>query len=79
MVENPNKARLHTRDGDKMGAKDMWAAVRQLTGRMREAPAAEGINAEALNNHSDYALISTDPDYIAVSYTHLTLPTNREV
>jgi len=60
-IENRNKTQLHTRDGNKMEAKDMWAAVRQLTGRTRDIQAAKGINAETLNNH--YALISIDPDY----------------
>jgi len=32
-IENRNKTQLQTRDGNKMEAKDIWAAVRQLTGR----------------------------------------------
>ena len=62
-IENRNKTRLRTRDGEKLEAKDMWTAVRQLTGQTRETPVTEGISAETLNNH--YALISTDPGYIA--------------
>jgi len=38
-------------------------AVRQLNGRTRVTPVADGIGAETLNNH--YAIISTDPDYTA--------------
>ena len=62
-IENRNRSRLRTRDGGKMDAKDVWAAVRRLTRRQRDAPAADGVSAEILNNH--YALISTDPDYAA--------------
>ena len=38
--------------------KDMWAAVRQLTGRRQTIDAVEGISAESLNQH--YTGISTD-------------------
>ena len=62
-IENRNKTRLRTTDGEKLEAKDVWAAVRQLTGRTRETPVADGISAETLNNH--YSFISTDPDYTA--------------
>jgi len=41
--------------------KDLWAAVRQLTGWKRSWKVAEGITAESLNQH--YARISTDPCY----------------
>jgi len=60
-IEYRNKTRLHTRDGEKLEVRDMWAAIRQLTGSARVTPVAEGISAETLNNH--YAFISTDPDY----------------
>jgi len=33
-----------------MDAKDVWAAVRRLTGRQRDAPAADGVSAEILNS-----------------------------
>jgi len=38
-------------------AKDLWAAVRKLTGRRQQAGTVDGITAEQLNNH--YAGIST--------------------
>jgi len=60
-IENRNKTRLRTRLCAKLETKDMWAAVRQLTGRTRETSPVEDISAETLNNH--YAFISTDPDY----------------
>jgi len=54
------KKRLDKIDG-KTDAKDMWAAVRQLTGRQQEAAIVDGISAESLNNH--YVAISTDNAY----------------
>jgi len=45
----------------KTDAKDLWAAVRQLTGRRQEAGDVAGITAESLNEH--YAAISTDSSY----------------
>ena len=47
--------------GGRTDAKDMWAAVRQLTGRQQEAAAVDGVTAESLNSH--YAAISTDSSY----------------
>jgi len=55
-----NKRRLCA-DTGKIEAKDMWAAVKQLTGRKQVAGAIDGVNAATLNAH--YAAISTDPDY----------------
>ena len=52
--------RLLNREGRQIEAKDMWAAVRQLTGRRQVPAAIEGISAQAFNEH--YASISTDPD-----------------
>ena len=52
-----SKSHLNMIDG-KANAKDMWTAVRQLTGRKQEPAAVDGINAELLNDH--YAAISTD-------------------
>jgi len=44
---------------DRVDAKDMWAAVRQLTGHKQEQTVdVDGVNAATLNNH--YARISTD-------------------
>jgi len=45
----------------KIGAKDMWTAVRQLTGRQHQQPVVDGVTAESLNDH--YAAISTDSTY----------------
>jgi len=45
----------------KTGAKDMWKAVKQLTGRRQETAVVEDVTAESLNNH--YASISTDQSY----------------
>ena len=47
--------------GGKVDAKEMWAAVRQLTGRQQRVGPIDGITAESLNNH--YAAISTDLIY----------------
>ena len=55
-----SKTRL-SKIGGRTDAKDMWAAVRQLTGRQQEAAAVDGVTAESLNSH--YAAISTDPSY----------------
>ena len=41
-------------------AKEMWAAVRQLTGRQQRSGPVDGITAESLNDH--YATISSDVD-----------------
>ena len=46
---------------EKTNAKDMWAAVRRLTGRQQKAGVVDGIDAESLNGH--YAAISTDVSY----------------
>ena len=42
-------------------AKDLWAAVRSLTGRQQEAAVDPSITAKSLNRH--YAAISTDGSY----------------
>ena len=47
--------------GGKVDAKDMWAAVRQLTGRQQITGPIDGITAESLNDH--FAAISSDPNY----------------
>ncbi len=53
-------------------AKDMWAAVKQLTGRQQEAAAVDGVTAESLNSH--YAAISTDSSYTKPTVKHSTEP-----
>jgi len=55
-----NKARL-SHINPKTGAKEMWTAVRQLTGRKADTPSVPGVTADSLNNH--YAAISTDKHY----------------
>ena len=59
-IANRNKTRL-SRIHPKTCAKDLWKAVRQLTGRRQNNEAAVGITAESLNQH--YAGISTDTAY----------------
>jgi hypothetical protein len=48
---------------DKTKSKDLWAAVRQLTGRQQSAATIDGVTAESLNDH--YSAISTDDTYIS--------------
>ena len=43
-------------------AKDMWAAVQQLTGRQRRPVVPDGVDADCLNKH--YANISTERAYV---------------
>jgi len=47
--------------GGKSDAKDMWNAVRQLTGKHHNAAAVDGVSADSLNSH--FANISTDLGY----------------
>jgi len=49
------------RINSKVNAKDLWAAVRRLTGRKQEALVDASITAKSLNHH--YATISTDSSY----------------
>ena len=58
-ITSRNRTRL-SRITAKTGVKDMWKAVRQLTGRKQDG-VVEGITAETLNRH--YANISTDHSY----------------
>jgi len=51
-----NKTRL-----SHISVKDLWAAVRQMTGRKQSLVVPDGITAESLNHR--YARISTDPCY----------------
>ena len=50
-----------SRINHKKCARDMWAAVRQLTGRRHKDEVCDGITAETLHQH--YAQISTDTSY----------------
>ena len=46
-----NYGKTHCRKiGGKTDAKDMWKAVRKLTGRRQDAEAVEGVTAELLND-----------------------------
>jgi hypothetical protein len=56
-LERHSKNRLKTING-KTDVKNMWAAVRQLTGRKQYTGPVPGISAESLNSH--YVAISTD-------------------
>ena len=59
-MKRQSKNRLKTING-KTDVKDMWAAVRQLTGRKQDTGPVAGITAESLNSH--YVAISTDNHY----------------
>ena len=59
-ITRHNKIRL-VKTSSKSDAKDVWTAVRQLTGRTLDVGVVDSVNAESLNTH--YALISTDTDY----------------
>ena len=74
-ITNRNKRRLCS-DGRKIEAKDMWAAVRQLTGRRQVPAVIEGVNADALNKHC--ASISTDPDYVTPRYKYSAGPPSSD-
>jgi len=64
-----SKARLNRING-RTDAKQMWTAVRQLTGRRQEAGDVAGITADSLNEH--YAAISTDANYTPPLLKHST-------
>jgi len=62
LITKRSKSRL-TRISHRTDVKDMWAAVRQVTGRCQDTAAVDGVSAESLNAH--YANISTDANYQA--------------
>jgi len=62
-ITNRNKRRFCREAGQKIEAKDMWAAVQQLTRPRHHSRVIEGVCATAVNSH--YAAISTDLDYTA--------------
>ena len=72
-ISNHGKARL-CKIGGRADAKDMWTAVRHLTGRQRETGEIAGVTAETLNDY--YAVVSTDSNYCPPVRKPLT--TNRE-
>jgi len=59
-ITRQNKRQLH-RIGTKHSSKEMWKAVRQLTGRARDSGPVPGITSDSLNQH--YATVSTDVSY----------------
>lgn len=61
-IANRNRTRL-SRINPKTCSKDLWKAVKQLTGRRENTEATDSITAESLNCH--YAAISTDISYQA--------------
>ena len=67
-----SRSRLSKLEG-KADVRDVWAAVRQLTGRERHSVDVDGVDAHNLNAH--YANISTDLHYTAplrkLTATHL--------
>ena len=64
-IANRNKVRL-SRLNSKTCCKDMWAAVREVTGRKQNTTTAKGVTADTLNQH--YAQISSDIDYQQPEY-----------
>ena len=70
-VVRHNRSRLSKLQG-KADVKDVWAAVRQMTGRDRHEAVIDGVDAHSLNVH--YASISTDHQYTSpphkLSATH---------
>ena len=66
-IANRNKVRL-SRLNSRTCCKDMWKAVREVTGRRQNTVIAEGVTADALNEH--YARISFDSDYVQPQYRH---------
>jgi hypothetical protein len=55
-----NRTRLTNAKG-RMAVKDVWSAVRQLTGRTSDVGSIDGVSAESRDAH--YASISTDSSY----------------
>jgi hypothetical protein len=66
-LERQSKNRLKTING-KTDVKDMWAAMRELTGRKQDTGPVPGISTESLNSHC--VAISTD--------NHYTPPINKQ-
>ena len=59
-IDRRSKCQLQ-KINSKVDVKDLWAAVRSLTGRRQEAQVDASITAKSLNHH--YATISTDSSY----------------
>jgi len=73
-IVKQNEHRLK-RDEGTIDAKDMWDAVRHVTGRKDGAVEIDGINAETLNRH--YESISTDPHYESLSAKQSVSPASK--
>jgi len=58
--------------GGKIDAKDLWAAVRQMTSRQHRTGPIDGITAESLNDH--YAALSSDRNYRSQVWKPTTQP-----
>ena len=74
-----SKARL-CHISNKTNSKDMWTAVRQLTGRSRSVcavDALDGITAESLNSH--YAHISTDEGFQPPKWKHTVMANDTDI
>ena len=65
LITKRSKSRL-TKITGRADVKDMWAAVRQVTGHCQDTAVVDGVSAESLNAH--YANISTDANYQAPLY-----------
>jgi len=59
-IAQRNKTRL-SRINSKTSVRDLWDAVRQLSGRKQNTVVVKSVTAGSLNQH--YASISTDPGY----------------
>ena len=60
-IQRRCRSQLSKYDG-KTDSADMWAAVREITGRQATSVTVDGITAETLNGH--HAGVSTDPAYV---------------
>ena len=72
-IVNRNQTRL-SRINSKTSTKDLWAAVRQFTGRPQSTGLVDNVSADSLNQH--YASISSDSDYQPPQRKH-TAPMER--
>ena len=70
-ITKHNRTRLQKYNG-RVDAKDMWAAVRQLTGRQLQPLIPNGIDTDCLNSH--YANISIDRMYLQPSVKLTAVP-----
>jgi len=57
-------------------SKELWSAVRHITGRTRQVHNISGIDADSLNSH--YANVSTDPNYTPPSLKLTTVSDDQD-